>query len=85
MKLSDYQAGRDQFGRKFPIKIVFNEGRTVYGHVVSYMETGDTTKNILFKLIGNLNNWCNNIKDENTEIIKFDDDVIAEISFFKDY
>lgn len=85
MKFSDYQAGRDQFGRKYPLKIVFKEGITVYGHTITYLESGENTTNITFKLIGNIDNWCKNIDEENREIMKFDDDTIAQISIFTEY
>jgi hypothetical protein len=95
MKFSDYQSRRDQydrkyplkivFKRKYPLKIVFKEGKTVYGHTVSYMQTGDKTTNIIFAVIANIDDWCKNINEENRERIKFDDDVIDKISIFKDY
>ena len=85
MKLTDYQGGKDQYGRKYPLKIVFKEGKTVYGHFVKFSQTGDKTTNIIFAVISNINDWCKNINEENRERIKFDDDVIAKISIFKDY
>jgi hypothetical protein len=85
MKFSDYQRGRDQYGRKYPLKIVFKEGKTVFGHTVTYMETGDKTTNIIFAVISNIDDWCKNINEENRERIKFDDDVIDKISIFNEY
>jgi hypothetical protein len=85
MKILDYQGGRDQFGRKYPIKIVFKEGKIVYGHAIKYTQSGDQTTNIIFQLISNIEDWCKNINEENREILNFDDVVIEQISVFKDY
>jgi hypothetical protein len=85
MKFSKYQRGRDQYDRKYPLKIVFKDGKTVYGHTVQYTELGDKTTDIIFALIENIDDWCKNINKENRERIKFDDDVIEHISIFKDY
>jgi len=85
MKFSEYQRGRDQYDRKYPLKIVFKDGKTIYGHTVVYTELGDKTTDIIFALIENIDDWCKNINEENRERIKFDDDVIEHISIFKDY
>ena len=85
MKFSDYQGGRDQFGRKYPLKIVFKDSKTIYGHSVAYTESGDKTTKITFALIANINDWCKNINEKERERIIFDDDVIEEVSIFKEY
>jgi hypothetical protein len=85
MKFSVYQRGRDQYDRKYPLNIVFKEAKTVYGHTVTYMETGDKTTNIIFAVISNIDDWCKNINEENRERIKFDDYVIDKISIFNEY
>lgn len=85
MKFSDYQSGRDQFGRKYPLKVEFKDGRVIFGHAVKYLETGDTTTNISFAIIENIEHWCKNINQESRERIKFDDVVIKEVSIFNDY
>lgn len=85
MKISDYQGGRDQFGRKYPLKIVFKDSKTIYGHSVDYKESGDKTTNITFAVITNIDDWCKNINEKERERIKFDDNIIDEISIFKDY
>jgi hypothetical protein len=85
VKFTEYSRGRDQYDRKYPLKIVFKDGKTVYGHTVVYRESGDKTTDIIFALIENIDDWCKNINKENRERIQFDDDVIEHISIFKDY
>jgi hypothetical protein len=86
MRFSEYQGGRDQFDRKYPLKIVFKDGKTIYGHSLSYSQTpSGKTSNIIFALIANIDDWCKNINEEERAKIIFDDDVIDEISIFDDY
>ncbi len=92
MDLIKYSSpGTDRFNRKFPVKITFNTGETVYGHIKSSNRQliGNTTKtiDINFLIIKNIEDWCKNIDEdiENRDIIIFNDDIIDQISIFKTY
>jgi hypothetical protein len=86
MELLEFTSpGRDQFGRKYPIKIVFKNGKVEYGHVKSFRQEADGNFDIRFLLISNINDWIKNMNEENREIIIFNDDVIDDISNFKEY
>jgi len=85
MNLTEFQTGRDQFDRKYPLKIVFTDNTTVYGHIVKYEQYGDKATGIIFALIENIDDWSKNINEENRKRIYFDDDVIHQISFLKNY
>ena len=92
MDLTLYSSpGRDQYDRKFPVKITFKTGEIVYGHFKSSRlhSEGIITKtiNIHFLLIKNIEDWCNNINEEieKRDVIIFDDDLIEQISNFKSY
>jgi hypothetical protein len=94
MDLTSYSSpGRDQFGRTYPVQIKFKDGEVVYGHIVISLRTppdengGFKTNVDNFLLIANIENWKQNINEENSnrERLKFDDDAIEEISVYKDY
>jgi len=82
--------GTDRFGRKYPIKIKFNNGTIIFGHIVKSQIFRDkngemTTKEILFKTIRDIDNWIINKDEDNRESLEFDDSLIEEISNFTDY
>lgn len=73
--------GRDQFGRKYPIKIQLKDGSVVYGHFKCHETQGDPA----FFLIEDIDAWKNNAirKGNKVVVIKFNDIEAAEN--FKDY
>ena len=86
MNISSFTSpGTDRFGRKYPIKITFNDNRILYGHIKSSLIYDNTTTNIHFLIIMNIDDWVNNINEENREVIVFNDDVIDTISNYKSY
>lgn len=86
MQLQEYTSpGRDQYARTYPVKILFKNGKVEYGHVKNFRQEDDGYFDIHFLLISNLNDWIKNLNEENREIIIFNDDVINDISNFKDY
>ncbi|MSP70278.1 MAG: hypothetical protein EXR20_08400 [Bacteroidetes bacterium] len=92
MDLTNYTSpGTDQYGRKFPTKIIFTNGDILYGHFASsrhHLE-GEIIKttNIHFLIIKNIEDWINNMNEEiaNREVITFNDDKIDRLSIFKSY
>lgn len=86
MKIDNFMSpGRDLFDRKYPIKIKFKNGKSVYGHVVALIsssDVGQTTK-IKFQLIKDIDDYCKNITEPSPETILFEDSLIEEISNYK--
>lgn len=52
--------GRDQFDRKYPVKLTLKNGKVVYGHFKSKIENSNEITNIHFVLIEDIEAWKRN-------------------------
>ena len=92
MELIQFKSsGRDQFGRKYPVKIQFKDEKVVYGQIISFLqqppnENGEiVTTNILLKVIKNIDDWVENKTEVYAERMFFDDNIIDTIMTFDSY
>lgn len=86
MNLSSYTSpGRDQYNRKYPIKIVLINEKVLFGHIKSYVKKDDKSSVIHFLGIKNIDDWKSNINEENREVIILIVEEILKISIYKDY
>lgn len=78
--------GNDQFGRKYPDKVVLHSGEILYGQISLESEDADGNFVIkIFSLIENLDDWIQNRIQYGTKKISINGSDIKEISTFDDY
>jgi small nuclear ribonucleoprotein (snRNP)-like protein len=81
MNLTEFKStGRDQFGRKYPIKVVLKDGRVLFGHIKAFSTASDI---VFFRVIPNIDEYRNNINNEIGDTIEFNSTEIQEISVYK--
>jgi hypothetical protein len=81
MNLTEFTSpGRDQFGRKYPIKVVLQDDRILFGHIKSFSTASDI---VFFRVIPNIDDYRNNINNEIGDTIEFNSAEIQEISVYK--
>lgn len=85
--MEDFRSsGNDQFGRKYPDKVVLQSGEILYGHIS--MESEDADGNFvikIFRVIENMDDWIQNRIQYGTKKISINGSDIKEISTFDDY
>lgn len=78
--------GNDQFGRKYPDKVVLHSGEILYGQIVVEEEDADGYLVIkIFRVIENMDDWIYNRIQYGTKKISINGSDIKEISTFDDY
>ena len=79
--------GRDQFDRKYPIKIELKDGKVIYGHLKSFQRKSENEYlDIIFNVIQNIEDWkTNRINERGQNKIVIDYNEISRLWIIKSY